>query len=388
MPGLQDIAWFRLPAGCSTDIEGAADAFYVIGLIIAMGTDRTLELSTPVSERLLYNSGPIQSILANWYPKKLAKVAITVASRAYDAQSLRSPAITCFTGGVDSFYSLVTNQETIGSLLYVHGFDIPLSREDLREEKSAHLRDIAKTADKELIEISTNIRKFLNPAVEWGHIGHGSALASIGHLVSGRTGRLLIPASHTYADIYPWGSHPLLDHLWSSDRLSVVHDGAEANRVEKTRAIALDPSAQKHLQVCWQKTGKYNCGKCEKCLRTKIALKLTGALSDFETFDSELSLDEIRRMKIRNASDLSFVLENLAFAEKQGNVELAGALQYVSETFGSQKKADVTEPYVTALEKRVERLEAAHAATDTRLLRLQNFWPVRAWAKFAEWRHR
>ncbi len=86
--------------------------------------------------------------------------------------------------------------------------------------------------------------------------------------------------------------------------------------MEKTRSIAFDPSVRKHLHVCWQNTGRYNCSICEKCLRSKIALKLIGVLADFETFDANLSLGSARQMKIRNASDLSFVEENFVFARE------------------------------------------------------------------------
>ncbi|WP_167131331.1 hypothetical protein [Paramicrobacterium chengjingii] len=178
MPGLEDIAWYRLPAESGTDVEAASDAFVIIGLIIAMGSDHKLEFSMPLSARLRYNSRAIQSIFVDWYSKKLANAAIRVPRRDHDAQPLQTSAISCFTGGVDSFYSFVTNQDDIGSLLYIHGFDIPLGRTDLREETATHLLNVASSADKELIEVSTNIRHFLDPAVEWGHVSHGPALAT------------------------------------------------------------------------------------------------------------------------------------------------------------------------------------------------------------------
>ena len=37
----------------------------------------------------------------------------------------------------------------------------------------------------------------------------------------------------TYAHLGPLGSHPLLDPLWSSEDVELVHDGCEATRLDK-----------------------------------------------------------------------------------------------------------------------------------------------------------
>ena len=56
-------------------------------------------------------------------------------------------------------------------------------------------------------------------------------------------------------------------------RLGRIHDGAEARRCDKLRRLAESAPALKGLRVCWQDAG-FNCGRCEKCLRTMIALHL------------------------------------------------------------------------------------------------------------------
>src|SRR5262249_1702270 len=61
--------------------------------------------------------------------------------------------------------------------------------------------------------------------------------------------------------------------------LEVVHDGAEARRVDKiARVVARDPLALRHLRVCLDnEAGATNCGRCRKCARTLTALDLVGA---------------------------------------------------------------------------------------------------------------
>ena len=401
MPAAEGEAWIQLPEGTKTDDEGAADAFFIIGLILAVGSDGVLEMDQPVPSRLIFNSQSAQDILRSWYPKQLVSARLSVPTRDRDKAPLSDKTVTCFTGGVDSFDSLVRNESDIDALLYIHGFDIPLSRTDVREPTSKHLRAVAALTGKELIEGSTNIRRFLNRAGKWPTLTHGAALSSIGHLLSGQFGRQLIPATHTYTDTLAWGSHPLLDHLWSSNRLTIVHDGAGSTRVDKTKRVAEYPAAKEHLRVCWQNTGKYNCGVCDKCVRTMVALSLTGALPEFKTFESEISTDAIRNLKISGMNSLSFVKENLDFAKEQGATEIEAALTYLVNDFETRKKVKNTSAEVASLERRIAplerklaRMETSVKATKTRAIaaeksakKVQKMLPIRTWSKISNARY-
>lgn len=396
MPGTDGEAWFQLPAGSKTDEDAAVDAFFVIGLILAVGSDGLLEMEQDVSQRLLFNAESAQNILLGWYPKQLVPAQLSVPPRSNDKAPLLERTVTCFTGGVDSFDTLIRNDQDVDALLYVHGFDISLHRTEIREATSGHLRDVAKMTGKELIEVSTNVRRFLNLAGKWPTVTHGAALSSVGHLLGGQFGRQLIPASHTYTDTFAWGSHPLLDHLWSSNRLSIVHDGAGSTRVRKTQRLADHPAARRHLRVCWQNTGKYNCGRCDKCVRTMTALSITGVLPEFETFDSELPISSIRQLKISGISSLSFVQENLDYAEEHGATEIAATLRDMVATFeAGRNKKSAANTKISTLERRVLRLEENLKATKRRAIsaqkstrKIRRLLPIRMWLRVSEWRHR
>jgi hypothetical protein len=66
---------------------------------------------------------------------------------------------------------------------------------------------------------------------------HGAALAAVALLFQDRLGKILIPPTYSYADLLPWGSHPLLDPLWSTEQTTIEHEGCEATRVEKAAYI-------------------------------------------------------------------------------------------------------------------------------------------------------
>ena len=67
-----------------------------------------------------------------------------------------------------------------------------------------------------VVALLTGLVEVLGGFVDWGHTGHGVALAAIGHLLAPAFERLYVPSSVYWADLFNWGSHPLLDPLWSS----------------------------------------------------------------------------------------------------------------------------------------------------------------------------
>ena len=70
----------------------------------------------------------------------------------------------------------------------------------------------------------------------------------------------------------PWGSHPELDWRWGNETVNFLHFGVDKWRGEKLAAMAHEKSVHDHLHVCWQDPSPAgNCGKCEKCIRTRLS---------------------------------------------------------------------------------------------------------------------
>ena len=236
---------------------------------------------------------------------------------------------TTFTGGVDSWFSIVQHRSEVTDLLYLMNVDVDSKTYPLWWRKTlAVLQTVASQEAKRLVLMDTNLRtlwmkRWLAPkqrlghvhtsvkslstdtyvlvgpsreASPWSTIMHGYVISAAAHTLGFRLQKLYLPSTHTYRDPFPWGSHPMVDHLWSSDSLSVVHDGSYATRVAKTMAVASNPTAQHSLRVCQgtcskRKTAEetrarrevcqnsdyvLNCGFCDKCLRTMAALELSG----------------------------------------------------------------------------------------------------------------
>ena len=104
---------------------------------------------------------------------------------------------------------------------------------------------------------------------------HGAGLAAVAYALAPVHRKVIIASSYASADLHPWGSPPLLDPLWSTESLEIVHDGGET-RLEKLRGLAGHPEGLALLRVCWENADENNCGRCEKCLRTMLELRALG----------------------------------------------------------------------------------------------------------------
>jgi hypothetical protein len=267
------------------------EAFLTALLIPGLHDNRRVILEAPVSETWLSNIEQLLEIWHKWwaYPKLFPQ-----AETHPDASSLpRRATALCFSGGVDSFYSLLHCKQKPDFLVTVHGFDIPLLNETRMSAFKSTLHTVADAFGAKPIIIRTNFREHpTGDAAPWLR-AHGGALAAVGHLLSNSVEQLTISATFGYRFWQPSGSTFQTDHLWSSDRVRVLHYGAESLRHERVRFLAREPLARKHLRVCWENRVPHgNCSRCEKCLITMLLLSECGVLDDFSVFDGEKVLTE------------------------------------------------------------------------------------------------
>jgi len=174
---------------------------------------------------------------------------------------------------------------------------------------------------KTLIPVETNHYQFGYRYNLSRNLTQGSALASVALLLGFPCGYL--PSSRSYDELTPLGSHPLTDPLWSNECVEIIHDGAEVRRIDKVRKIAECESALANLRVCFDDVN-VNCGRCAKCLRTMISLRLLGASAG--PFPSLPRLKEIRKSLISSESEMIYFKENINFALQAGDQELYRAL--------------------------------------------------------------
>lgn len=293
------------------------DPFLPLALMAAVRRRVPLRLKGPVSAGLLAASRGIQETYARWYPE-----SAIVEVRAGSAEEAPPPSEPCgpetgcfFSGGIDSGYSLLKHRAEVTRLVFVHGFDVAVGRADLLARVREPLARTARELGLPLVEVTTNLREFTDSLVSWIQC-FGFGLAAVALFLRPRFRRMIIPGSNTYPRLHPSGSHPLLDPRWGVDGYRIDHDGCEVTRIDKARAVASSDELLRSLRVCWEnRDGAYNCGRCEKCLRTMAELKVVGALERCPAFAEPLDYARLAAVRVPSIGAAYYLSDALAAAE-------------------------------------------------------------------------
>lgn len=134
-------------------------------------------------------------------------------------------------------------------------------------------------------------------------------------------GTVVIAAWHTWRELWADGSHPLTDPLWSIEATAIVRHGRDAKRWQKLAVLAEVPGALDILRVCWQ-DHRYNCGQCEKCLRTMVLLRILGL--ERPTFPPLKTLRRVVYLSPPDRSEACFVAEARNPTTGRGELAVAG----------------------------------------------------------------
>jgi len=299
-------------------------------LFYAMRHARTLKVNGPVSEKFLRNIRLFQEAWQCHHQDLYGAVEILSSSVVSNAH-LSEPAVTSqhiqtFSGGVDSLFSLLRNSgENVAeylktnAIVLVQGFDIPCSNQRDFDNVRRRVENMADTVEVDMHVVKTNLRSKVK--TNWEH-SHGAALAGVLHQFSRSYGQGIIASSDPYNFVsfvpHAWGSSPATDYLLSGDEMEIIHDGAGFSRVEKIAYLANEaPALLSQSQFCWQgEVRSENCGVCDKCIHTRLALRAAGHKEDL-CFTSEFSFGMIDNVKVGEET-LGDILPLLNFAQANG----------------------------------------------------------------------
>lgn len=307
--------WYRVPGSYAVSRTG--DPFVAASLLPAMSRGEPLELdpSLTVSPRLLAHIATLQDIHHCWNP---ALQKVPILARTAPSAPVNAGTFSYFSGGVDSAHTLLTHVHEITHLVFIHGFDFfldPAVYQTAVARNTSFVRGFGKT----LIPVEINHYPFGYRYNLSRNLTQGSALASVALLLG--FPRVYLPSSYSYDELVPVGTHPLLDPLWSNEAVDIIHDGAEARRIDKIQALVPHAAVLANLRVCFDDMN-VNCGACPKCLRTMIPLRLLHVQGPFPPLPS---LRVIRRMPL-TAVEKRFLAQSIVLAEQSGDHALRKAL--------------------------------------------------------------
>jgi hypothetical protein len=317
--------WLCYPPEYGDYLSRTADPWLAMLLWPAMRLGQDLHVEATASARLVAAMPTLMTIMHCW-DSRFRPVEIRTRTTSHEPKA--GPAVASFfSGGVDSFYTALKNlapatpaPARITHLISAQGLDVKLRDEVLWAQVRRSLQASAAHLGCTWVECATNVHELVQEEFMAWSMYYGAALAGLALGIRGLWNRVLIPAAQTYADLYPGGTHPLLDPLWSTESVHIVNDGAEATRIQKIRSqVARSPVALQHLRVCWEnRDGRYNCGECEKCLRTMVSLKIAGVLDKCQSFDRPLSYKAVRSVRLRSPSQRVLMTQNYQAAQISG----------------------------------------------------------------------
>jgi hypothetical protein len=290
--------WTDVPESLATDVPERLDAWLLWLLPHAFETQQELVLEGAVDAELLRNAHELMEIWSRWRPGWRPIPIRTESADASGDGPLSAPRRTglFFTGGVDSFFTLFHHdamarehpewrERPIDDMVYVWGFDIPLANASAFETKRKTVERIARDTGKRSLILVTNLRE-TGVRQRWDTLMHGPALGGVGLLLGTAWKTALLSSWFCHEDTDPWGSTGITDPLLSTSATRTRPYGGGHDRFEKLAFLARFPVVLETLHVCWEARSEANCGRCEKCLRTLIALDILGVRERATTFPS------------------------------------------------------------------------------------------------------
>jgi len=328
--GLAEELWIGVPGYLLKEAPRSGNPWAVGLLPLAMTVGEDLDVRLPVCPELRSNLMQLQAIWRSWYPS-LHSVRIDGEQADAEGEASNRRTGLFYSGGVDSAYSLARCLDAgaaVPDLLMVWGADVALSKREVFSEMLARYERLAEHYGTMLLPLATNLRETSWGRTDWLGLAHGALFAACGLAVGPRYSTLALASSdNSYSPCSPLGSHPGTDPLFSTARTAFLHDVADT-RVAKCAALGGHRQLLATLRVCWETQTGQNCGRCEKCLRTMMALELVGLLPSCDLFPaSTVDVRWLRRLRISPQMYERRYLHTMERARAVGRQDFVGAIE-------------------------------------------------------------
>lgn len=309
-----------------------SDAF-VIGLLhYAMFHGHDITCEAPIGEYLYYQitTELIDAVSKGSSRMYATKIYSEVDSSCLPCAGMVGTGISC---GIDSLHALAANLDdhltrhkvthlafnNVGS----HGEGSRANRLFAERRKNAEM--FCKEYGFELTEVNSNIMDVFEQEHYLTHTYTSmfavfvlQKLYSVYYYASGRP---FSEFSLTDNDYFPPDFYELLLlQDFSTENLKIYSEGGTLTRLEKTRKVVDYFPSYKYLNVCVSTSG--NCGRCEKCIRTLLALDVLGKLDEYSAvFDVEYYRSHkqwyLKRLLIEKAANHFEYLELYPYLKSQ-----------------------------------------------------------------------
>ncbi|MES2013545.1 MAG: hypothetical protein V4445_07330 [Pseudomonadota bacterium] len=284
----QSVMLYRFPVYQIPRLTQWSDPYLIAVIFLAMFRNEDVLVKGIVSPSLLENLERFQDIWSCWRPGIYNKVNILATSEEEEPDVVGRDASALYSGGIDAAFALLKHARAD---LGRQGRDIKFAlmtcgMGGFQNGAEQHFHTALTEASGAILPLGVRLGWV---ATNWQNVmlRHGlniydifpSGFISCLHLFRrGITAGVFGSSDNTQH--YKWavaGSNPLTDRLFSSRGFQMLHEGSGFSRIEKIRYLANWPDYFKAMRVCNQSDREHrNCGVCEKCFRTALALHVAG----------------------------------------------------------------------------------------------------------------
>lgn len=353
------------------DLEPSPDALLVALLPLAqwMG-ERRVRIEGRICCRLRDGLGAAMELFSLWYDR-CRPLRMEPSHGFAPTLPRREPRAASFlSGGIDALSLLRSNrlEYPTGHPGFIHdcillfglnsfdaGADGPKAeRLAAFEMHESRMTSFAERAGATLIPIRTNIRALYTDFGSWGAVGFGAGIVSTALSMPGRIDRVQLGSAGLGMRHPPQGSHPWLDHHFSTEAVTVHHAQVPLSRFEKTRIISEWDEALAVVRSCFYEKiperGQINCGECEKCVRTMLALVALGKLDRASTFAADdLSPSMLDPVRIEDRIGLLYYAQCVDALTAHGRNDLVAPLRRKIDAYRRRDRRQRLRAFITSI---------------------------------------
>lgn len=320
--------WWEMPGERDLPAPPVLDQMAAAALLPAMMRGQDLVVRGPLSRLAAAYLPRLAATRAAWgSPAPAGPVAI-VPDAVLDPPPATGPprAVLTFSGGVDSFHSLLWRtgadappaEPPLAAAVLSLGFDIPLTQRAAFEAHRARIEPVLERRGVRLHVVHTNSRAL--GLAEWDLVAVPMIVAALSQFAD-RYAWGLIGGARPYPDlILPVISPPLLDRALSGNWFSVATEASGLGRTERVARVAADAEASAVLRVCYDERSadfSRNCCACPKCLRTMLNFLAVGVTRP-ACFERVPPVEELVELPIYKADDPLLLNDLIAYARAHG----------------------------------------------------------------------
>lgn len=296
--------YIKLPISEKEYLTKSYDPYVFFNIFKMMSIGGNCIIRGNVNKSFLDNLEMFTECWKVWLPDKCKDIKIIADEEIDDEpKKLNNDAVLCFSGGLDSVSSLYRhykglvgrNNKNIKKLLSIMGSrDIAASLEQMNTYRIHKMKDMCDDLGLSITPVITNLYN-TETIFNWGD-EFISLYASLMMLYQDTYNNLLIASDEFVLQdsiIVPHGSNPISNKFIKSNQFNFITDGELLTRVDKMNSIKSWNFALKNLLACdipFNETNKC-CGKCVKCLVTKLNYKVINADADFNEIYDDPSFD-------------------------------------------------------------------------------------------------